>query len=113
MTGDQGTYDWDAIARSEQFRALVSDRGRWTAVAGGLTMGLCIAYIVVAYLAPDVLGSALGWAVGVGLIVLTWIVSFAYLRRSDEVWGPMEERIVRERTGRFDRAAAPDRERVS
>ena len=31
-------------------------------------MGLCAAYIVVAYLAPDVLGSALGWALGVGRI---------------------------------------------
>jgi uncharacterized membrane protein (DUF485 family) len=113
MTGDQRTYDWDAIARSGEFRALVSDRARWTAVAGGVTMGLCIAYIVVAYLAPEVLGSALGWAVGVGLIVLTWVVSFAYLRRSDEVWGPLEQRIGREPSGRFDRAAAAERERVS
>ena len=90
MTGDQGTYDWDAIARSEDFHALVSSRSRWTTVAGGVSMGLCIAYILVAYLAPDVLGSALGWAAGVGLIVMTWVVSFAYLRRSDAVWGPME-----------------------
>jgi uncharacterized membrane protein (DUF485 family) len=111
MTGDQGTYDWDAIARSEEFRALVSDRARWTAVAGGLTMGLCIAYIVVAYLAPDVLGSALGWAVGVCLIVLTWIVSFAYLRRSDSVWDPMEQAVARAPTGRFERTT--EQERVS
>ena len=74
-------------------------------------MGLCAAYIVVAYLAPDVLGSALGWVIGVGLIVLTWIVSFAYLRKSDEKWGPMAERIGYEATGRFERT--PERERVS
>ena len=74
-------------------------------------MGLCVAFIVVAYLAPDALGSALGWAVGVGLIVLTWIVSFAYLRRSDSEWAPMEARIGRESSGRFERVA--ERERVS
>jgi hypothetical protein len=45
------------------------------------------------------------------LIVLTWVVSFAYLRRSDAVWGPMEQRIGRESTGRFERSA--ERERVS
>ena len=74
-------------------------------------MGVCAAYIVVAYLAPDVLGRALGWAVGVGLIFLTWIVSFAYLRKSDEDWGPAAERIGREATGRFERTQ--ERERVS
>ncbi len=74
-------------------------------------MGLCAAYIVVAYLAPDVLGSALGWVIGVGLIGLTWIVSFAYLRRSDDEWGPMGERIGREASGRF--ARTQERERVS
>ena len=60
----------------------------------------------VAYLAPDLLGEALGWVVGVGLIVLTWVVSFAYLRKSDREWSPMEQRIaasVREPTGRFER----------
>jgi uncharacterized membrane protein (DUF485 family) len=104
MAGDR---EWEALERAPEFRALVSSRGRWTALAGGATMGLCVAYIVVAYLAPDVLGSALGWAVGVGLIGLTWVVAFAYLRRSDRVWGPMEERIAAgERSRRFERAPA-------
>jgi uncharacterized membrane protein (DUF485 family) len=110
MTGE---HDWETIERSPEFRTLVSSRMRWTAIAGGSTMGLCAAYIVVAYLAPDVLGSALGWAIGVGLIGLTWIVSFAYLRKSDEEWSPMAERIGREATGRFERAQAPEREHVS
>src|SRR5262245_17725320 len=113
MTGDRGSYDWDAIERSPDFQALVSSRSRWTAIAGGVTLGVCVAYIVIAYLASDLLGSALGWAIGVGLIVLTWIVSFAYLRRSDEIWAPMEEAVAREPSGRFDRAQAPERDRVS
>ena len=51
---------------------------------------------------------------GVGLIVATWAISFAYLRKSDSEWSPMEERIaagVREPSGRFERTA--EREQVS
>ena len=56
-----------------------------------------------------------GWIAGVGLIALTWVVSFAYLRRSDSEWSPMERRIAaaqREATGRFARDEAPVREEV-
>ena len=105
--------DWEAIERSPDFRALVSSRHRFVTLWGGTAVALCAALVVVAYLAPDVLGDALGWVIGVGLIVLTWIVSLAYLRRSDSEWAPMEERIAastREAGGRFERA--PEREQV-
>ena len=52
------------------------------------------------------LATALGWVVGVGLIVLTWIATLAYLRRSDRVWSPLEQRIAaasREPSRRFAR----------
>jgi uncharacterized membrane protein (DUF485 family) len=105
--------DWEAIERSPDFRALVSRRRRFVMLWGGGGVALCAAFVVVAYLAPDVLGEALGWVVGVGLIVLTWVVSFAYLRKSDSEWSPAERRIAasrREATGRFARDEAPVRE---
>ena len=108
------SIEWEAIERSPEFRALVTSRRRFVLAWGGAGVALCAAFVVVAYLAPGVLGEALGWVVGVGLIVLTWIVSFAYLRKSDREWSPMEERIAastREATGRFERTAT--RERVS
>jgi uncharacterized membrane protein (DUF485 family) len=107
------SIDWEAIERSPDFRALVSSRRRFVMLWGGGAVALCAAFVLVSYLAPDVLGEAFGWVVGVGLIVLTWIVSFAYLRRSDRDWAPMEERVVaatRDATGRFERSA--ERERV-
>jgi uncharacterized membrane protein (DUF485 family) len=106
------SIDWEAIERSPEFRALVSSRRRFVIQWGGMAAGLCAAFVLVAYVAPDVLGEALGWVVGVTLIVLTWAVSFAYLRKSDREWAPMEERIAassREATGRFERAATPER----
>jgi uncharacterized membrane protein (DUF485 family) len=98
--------DWEAIERSPDFRALVSSRRRFVILWGGAAVALCAAMVIVSYLAPDVLGDALGWVIGVGLIVLTWIVSLAYLRRSDRDWSPMEQQIVaglREPTERFAR----------
>ena len=59
--------------------------------------------MLVAYLAPDVLGEALGWIAGVGLIVLTGVVSLLYLRKSDSEWSPAEQAITAQRTGRFER----------
>jgi uncharacterized membrane protein (DUF485 family) len=105
------SIDWEAIERAPHFRALVASRRRFVLLWGGAAVALCAAVVLVAYLAPDVLGDALGWVVGVGLIVLTWVVSYAYLRRSDTEWAAMEERVAREPTGRFQRAAT--RERVS
>jgi len=109
------SIDWEAIERSPDFRALVASRRRFTMQWGAGTAGLCAAFVLLAYLAPDLFGEALGWVVGVGLIVLTWIVSFAYLRKSDREWSPMEQRIaasLREPTGRFARDEAPVREEV-
>jgi uncharacterized membrane protein (DUF485 family) len=107
------SIDWEAIERSPDFRALVSSRRRFVLLWGGAAFALCAAMVLLAYLAPDVLSGAAGWIAGVALIVLTWVASLAYLRRSDRDWAPMEERVAvgaRERSGRFERSA--ERERV-
>jgi uncharacterized membrane protein (DUF485 family) len=109
------SIEWEAIERSPDFRALVASRRRFVLLWGGVVVGACVAFVVLAYLGPDLFGEALGWVVGVGLIVATWVVSFAYLRKSDREWSPMERRIAasqRERTGRFARDEAVTKEGV-
>jgi uncharacterized membrane protein (DUF485 family) len=113
--------DWEAIERSPEFRALVASRRRFVVAWGGAVVGLTAAYVVIAYLAPDVLGAdvaapiTLGFVLGVGLIVMTWVVTLVYLRKSDREWAPLERRIAaaaasREPTGRFARdEVTPDR----
>ena len=65
---------------------------------------------MLAGVAPDLMGTqligamSLGFAGGVGLIVLTWAITLAYMLRSDRVWGPLEERI---RAAARERRAAP------
>jgi uncharacterized membrane protein (DUF485 family) len=91
--------DWAAIERSEDFRALTRGRRRFAWTAGSIGMGLGAVYIVLAGVAPDLMDTkifgsmSLGFAGGVGLILVTWAITLLYLRRSDREWGPLEERI--------------------
>jgi uncharacterized membrane protein (DUF485 family) len=115
----QHPIDWEEIERSREFRELVASRRRFVATVGGAAIGVTVAYVLIAYLATDVLGSAepitLGFIAGVGLIVMTWVVTLMYLRKSDREWSPLERRIAEqaratEATGRFERTPADARE---
>ena len=120
--GDQGreaagTFDWEAIERSADFQELVKGRRRFTWTAGGLGTGLGVLYVVLAGVAHDLMGTkligsfSLGFAGGVLLIVVTWAITIAYMRRSDRVWGPLEARIREQAlpsAGRSERDAGPE-----
>ena len=105
--------DWEAVERLPEFQELTAGRQRFAWRAGGLGIGLGALYVVLAAVARGLMGTkligsfSLGFAGGVALIVVTWIITLAYMRRSDRVWGPLEERI-RERVA--DDARRPDGE---
>ena len=98
-TGGPPTIDWEAIERTEDFRTLASSRRRFAWTWGSIGTGIGALYVVLAGLSPDLMGTklfgdmSLGFAGGVGLILVTWAITLAYMRRSDRVWGPLEERI--------------------
>jgi uncharacterized membrane protein (DUF485 family) len=91
--------DWSAIERSPEFRELVEGRKRFTWTAGGIGIGTGALYVILSGLAPDLMGTkvigsiSLAFLGGIALILLTWAITLAYKRRSDRVWGPLEERI--------------------
>ena len=93
------TFDWTAIEGSAEFRELTRGRRRFSAVAGAIGIGAGLLYIVLAGFARDFMGTevigsiSLAFLGGVGLILLTWLITFLYMRRSARVWSPMEERI--------------------
>jgi uncharacterized membrane protein (DUF485 family) len=114
--------DWEEIERSPAFRELVTSRRRFVATVGGAAIGVTVAYVLIAYLAADVLAGAepitIGFIAGVGLIVMTWVVTLMYLRKSDREWGPLERRIaeqarVTEPSGRFAREPEGAREEAT
>jgi uncharacterized membrane protein (DUF485 family) len=94
--------DWTAIERMPEFRELVAGRRRFAWAAGAIGIGLGALYVILAATAPDVMGTALagsfsvGFAGGVGLVLLTWAITLMYMRRSTRVWAPMEARIRRQ-----------------
>jgi uncharacterized membrane protein (DUF485 family) len=114
-------YDWAAIEQLPEFQALVRGRRRFAWTAGGIGIGIGALYVVLAATAHGLMGTrlagsfSLGFAGGVGLVVLTWAITLAYLRRSTRVWAPLEAR-VRERAeelARERRADEYERERFT
>jgi uncharacterized membrane protein (DUF485 family) len=109
-SNEQGgtAVDWSAIERSPEFRELVEGRKRFSWTAGAIGMGLGALYVVLAGVAPDLMGTqiigsiSLGYLGGVGLILLTWVITLMYMRRSDRVWGPLEEEIRRKAAASAD-----------
>jgi uncharacterized membrane protein (DUF485 family) len=116
------TYDWEGIEQMPEFQALTTDRRRFAWIWGGFGIGLGALYVVLASTAHGLMGTklwgsiSLGFAGGVGLILVTWAVTLAYMRRSDRVWAPLEASIREQvlgrpepapetRTGRFSRRA--------
>jgi len=104
-TGGPRTIDWEAIERSDDFRELAQNRRRFAWTWGAIGTGIGALYVVLAGVAPDLMGTklfgdmSLGFAGGVGLILVTWAITLAYMRRSDRAWGPLEERIRAQVTG--------------
>lgn len=104
--------DWTAIEGMPDFQELVRGRRRFAWVSGGIGIGCGALYVVLVATAPDLMGTrlagsfSLGFAGGVGLILLTWAITLAYMRRSNSVWGPLEARV---REQAFE-ARRPERE---
>jgi uncharacterized membrane protein (DUF485 family) len=106
--------DWRAIERLPEFQELVTGRRRFAWAAGGIGMGLGALYVVLVATAPKVMGTtlvgsfSLGFAGGIGLILVTWAITLAYMRRSARVWEPLEARVrERVRAGDLPGVAVP------
>jgi uncharacterized membrane protein (DUF485 family) len=91
--------DWEAIERLPEFQELATGRRRFAWIAGGFGIGFGALYVVLAATAHDLMRTSLGgsfslgFAWGVALILVTWAITFAYMRRSREVWAPLEARV--------------------
>jgi uncharacterized membrane protein (DUF485 family) len=106
------SYDWQAVERLSEFQELVTGRRRFSYTAGAIGVGFGALYVVLAATAPDLMGThvagsfSVGFAGGVALVVMTWAITWIYMRRSNAVWGPLEAR-VRERAAGLATDAAP------
>jgi uncharacterized membrane protein (DUF485 family) len=62
-------------------------------------VGFFVTYLMLAAFAPElmgerVLGVTLGFILSIAQILMTWLVTFLYVRRADRVFEPLEQRAA-------------------
>jgi uncharacterized membrane protein (DUF485 family) len=109
-----GQLDWRHLANTREFQALHRSRRRFTLVGMAIETAALLVVMGLYGWAPDAMGKpAIGsvtWALlsGAGLILLTFVMAWAYARKARE-WEELSARAVEhsegtiEPTGRFTR----------
>jgi uncharacterized membrane protein (DUF485 family) len=107
--------DWRSVERSPEFRELVRRRKAFLVPITVFWAAFFLSYLFLAAFAPAlmgerVLGVSLGFVLSVAQILMTWLVTFLYLRRAERVFEPLERRAAdvaaRTRPSRFQRPSA-------
>jgi uncharacterized membrane protein (DUF485 family) len=108
-------FDWPAIESSSDFQDLVRRKRRFVVAAASAVFACFGAYLALAVFAGDFMGTRIlggppvGWLLASAQVLLTWVVTWLYLRKADREWEPLEQRIVERLTAdddsgrRFDR----------
>jgi uncharacterized membrane protein (DUF485 family) len=90
--------DWTAVEASPEFRELVARRRRFVLGATAVFLPAFLAYVLLmtygkSVMAVQVFGSiTVAWVAGALEIVMAWVITLLYLRQSDRVFTPLEER---------------------
>ena len=115
--------DWIAAERSPEFQKLVRRRNAFVIPATIFFLAWYFGFIVLAGYAPDFMGEeflvdglTVGYVLALTQFVMTWVLGWMYLRRSDRVFDPLARRAADQalhagaesaaQTGRFGRTAA-------
>jgi uncharacterized membrane protein (DUF485 family) len=94
------TFDWPTIERSSEFQQLVHERRRFLVPATIVFLVGAIGYLLLAAFVPGVMGWQIvdglpfAWISAVCMVLLTWVLTFAYLRKADRDFEPLEERAA-------------------
>jgi uncharacterized membrane protein (DUF485 family) len=88
---------WEAIERSPDFQELAGRRRRFAWIAGTIGIGFDALYVVLAGVAPDLMGTKILGSMSLGFVGGVALITFAYVRRSDRVWRPLRSGSARSR----------------
>jgi uncharacterized membrane protein (DUF485 family) len=92
------TLDWLAIERSPEFKELVETRRRIITPLTVIWLVVSIGYLILAAFVPGVMGWQItdglpfAWIAAITQVILTWAVTWSYLRQADRVLEPLEQR---------------------
>src|ERR1700754_3544154 len=93
--------DWEGIQRSPEFRELVNKRRSFVVPATIFFLAYYMGFILLAGYAPDFMGESVyegltvGYVLALSQFVMTWGLSWWYLRKSDREFDPLAEEARR------------------
>jgi uncharacterized membrane protein (DUF485 family) len=95
----QADFDWQAVERSPEFQELVRRKKAFVIPATLFFLAWYFGFIILAGYAPDFMGRefitdglTVGYALALSQFVMTWVLGWWYLRKSDRVFDPLAER---------------------
>jgi uncharacterized membrane protein (DUF485 family) len=97
---DQRAPDWLAIERSPEFKDLVQERRGFLVPATIVFLVGAIGYLLLAAFVPGVMGWQItdglpfAWIAAITQVLLTWVLTWAYLRKADRDFEPREQRAA-------------------
>ena len=97
---EAGARDWQAIEASPEFQELVKARRSFLVPATIVFLVGSVGYLLLAGFAQDFMGNDIGgipvaFIAAVTQVLLTWAITFAYLRKADSTFEPLEERAAK------------------
>src|SRR3954453_14956290 len=106
--GRTDLVDWTRIERSPEFRELTARRHRFIAMLAAFTFVSFGIYLGVATFATGFMGTTVGgvpiaWLAAMSQVLVTWAVTWTYLRKADREFAPLEQRVADRAGARFTR----------
>jgi uncharacterized membrane protein (DUF485 family) len=92
--------DWEAAERSPEFQQLVKKRRSFVIPALAFVFVWYFGFIALAGYAPDFMGESIyegftvGYAIALSQFVMTWVMGWLYLRKSDRDFDPLARRAA-------------------
>jgi uncharacterized membrane protein (DUF485 family) len=96
----QAAPDWQAVERSPEFQELVRTRRSFLVPATIVFLVVAIGYLLLAAFADGLMGKQVlggipfAWLAALSQVLLTWVLTWAYLRKADSSFEPLEKRAA-------------------
>jgi uncharacterized membrane protein (DUF485 family) len=95
-----GTIDWEAAIRDPAFRALIASRRRFVVPAAVGSFAWVLVWLLLVAYAQDFMGRqvtdgvSVMFVTGLSQFVVAWALTWTYLRRSRQVWRPLQDKAI-------------------
>jgi uncharacterized membrane protein (DUF485 family) len=96
-----GQIDWHAAAEAPEFKELVTKRRRFVLPATIFFLTWYLGFILLAGYAPDFMGEefltdgfTVGYALALTQFIMTWVITWLYLRVSDRTFDPLARKAA-------------------